>query len=247
MKVGFKTDTGRARSNNEDAILILPKYGMFMVADGVGGQNYGEMASRRAVIGAQEYVENNPIQNFSNSNKKEKSTWLMNYFLDCYRQLNEEIVSLSKEGPGRSGMATTAVTAYIDGLELYVVNIGDSRAYVLRDGVMNQISEDHTYVNNLINAGTLTESEARKHPQKHVITKALGAEIGISPDFYRTELMPGDIVILCSDGLYGEVTDSQMAEIIDSGEDMNDTCRKLVDAANYNGGNDNITVVCIEI
>lgn len=247
MKVGFKTDTGKGRTNNEDALLILPKYGIFMVADGVGGQNYGEMASRKAVVGAQEYIETNPIIDLSSREKTEKATWLMNYFLDCYSKLNQDIMYLAKDGPAHEGMATTAVTAYIDGLELYVINVGDSRAYVVRDGVMNQISEDHTYVNNLVNAGTLTESEAMRHPQKHVITKALGAEPTVAPDFYRTELMPDDVVLLCSDGLYGEVSDEQIAGIIDSREDMNDTCRKLVETANSNGGSDNITVVCIEI
>ena len=247
MKVGFKTDTGKGRTNNEDALLILPKYGIFMVADGVGGQNYGEMASRKAVISAQEYIESNPIENLDDREKREKATWLMNYFLDCYEKLNQDIVHLSMEEVEREGMATTAVTAYIDGLELYVVNVGDSRAYVMRDGVMNQISEDHTYVNNLINAGTLTESEAMKHPQKHVITKALGAETGVSPDFYRTELLSGDVILLCSDGLYGELSDNHIADIITSEKDMNDACRKLVTAANQSGGNDNITVVCIEI
>ncbi len=247
MKVGFKTDTGKGRTNNEDALLILPRYGVFMVADGVGGQNYGEMASRSAVIGAQKYIESTPIGGYTGTDAKEKSKWLMNYFLDCYNNLNKEIVLLSQEEAGREGMATTAVTAHIDGMELYVVNIGDSRAYVKREGILNQISEDHTYVNNLINAGTLTESEARKHPQKHVITKALGAEMGVAPDFYRTELIPGDIVILCSDGLYGEVSDEQMAGIIDASDDMNETCRKLVNAANDQGGRDNITVVCIEV
>ncbi len=226
MKVGFKTDTGKGRSNNEDALLILPKYGIFMVADGVGGHSYGEMASRRAVIGAQGYIEANPIFDFAGTDKKEKSAWLMRYFLDCYSNLNDDIIRLAKEGVDRAGMATTAVMGYINGLELYVINVGDSRAYVMRDGVMNQISEDHTYVNNLVNAGTLTESEAKTHPQKHVITKALGVEADVSPDFYRTELMPGDVVLLCSDGLSGEITDEQMAGLIKPGEDMNDTCRK---------------------
>jgi protein phosphatase len=247
MIVGFKTDTGKGRYNNEDALLILPKYGAFMVADGVGGQNYGEMASRKAVIGTQEYIEQNPIKDFSEVNKEEKSKFLMKYFIDCFEKLNEDIMKLSVGKAGSEGMATTAVTAYIDGLELYVANIGDSRAYVMRDGVMNQISEDHTYVNNLVKAGTLTESEARVHPQKHIITKALGAEAVISPDFYRTELMKGDVILLCSDGLTGELTDEQIAELIIPSMDMNEVCRNLIKVANECGGNDNITVICIEI
>ena len=247
MKVGFKTDTGKLRKNNEDALLILPKYGVFTVADGVGGQNYGEMASRNAVLGIQQFVENNNIGNFDNADQKYKSNWLMNYFISCYKKINANIVELAKESPDRQGMATTAVTAYIDGDRLFVTNVGDSRAYVLREGILNQITEDHTYVNSLVNEGSLTKNEAREHPQKNIITKALGAEVGIAPDFYRTELMEDDVILLCSDGLHGELSDNEMAQIISNEEDMNDTCRSLVKAANENGGGDNITVICIKI
>lgn len=247
MKSGFRTDVGKERKINEDSMLILPKYGVFMVADGVGGQSYGDMASRKAVTSAQEFVEQNSLSNFEDDDPKYKTNWLMNYFIRCYRKINADIKDVAKEKPESKGMATTAVTAYVDDHELYVVNIGDSRAYIVRDGILNQITEDHTYVNNLINAGTLTESEAKVHPQKNVITKALGVENAVEPDFYKTELIDDDIIMLCSDGLYGEVSDEQITEIISAGEDMNDTCRELVEAANNNGGNDNITVICIQI
>lgn len=247
MKIGFKTDVGKERSGNEDAMLILPKYGVFMVADGVGGQSSGEMASRRAVTSAQEFVEQNPLDSFDKDDQKYKTNWLMNYFFRCYQKMNDDIKKSVKEDPKREGMATTAVTAYMDNNELYVINIGDSRAYILRDGVLNQISEDHTYVNNLVNAGTLTKSEAQVHPQKNVITKALGVENAVDPDFYKTDLTSGDVILLCSDGLYGEVSEEEITQIINKGEDMNDTCRELVETANNYGGHDNTTVICIKI
>lgn len=247
MKVGFKTDTGKQRKNNEDALLILPKYGVFMVADGVGGQNYGEMASRKAVTGMQEFIEQNALDSFDGDDKKYKSNWLMNYFIRCYKMLNNEILKLAKASPEREGMATTAVTAYIDDYDLYVANIGDSRAYIIRDNMLNQITEDHTYVNNLVHAGTLTEHEAKMHPQKNIITKALGAETGVEPDFYRTELIDDDIILLCSDGLYGEVSETEIVDLVGQDDDLNNTCRQLVKAANNSGGNDNITVICIKI
>lgn len=247
MKIGFKTDVGKLRNGNEDAMLILPKYGVFMVADGVGGQNHGELASRKAVSSAQDFIENNVLDTFNNEKSKYKTNWLMNYFIRCYRKINDDIKALVKAEPENEGMATTAVTAYIDGYELYVINIGDSRAYVVREGILNQITEDHTIVNNLVNAGTLTKSEAKVHPQKNIITKALGVENGVDPDFYKTELMDGDIILLCSDGLYGEVPEEKIEEIIGLNNDMNDTCRELVQAANNNGGADNITVICIKI
>lgn len=247
MKVGFKTDTGRQRANNEDALLILPKYGVFMVADGVGGQNYGEIASREAVVSIESFIKSNPIKSSDDEDRKYKANRLMSYFSRCYKKVNENIIKLSREGKGREGMATTAVTAYIDQKDLYIANIGDSRAYVIRDNIPSQITEDHTYVNNLINAGTLTKTEAREHPQKNIITKALGTESNIDPDFYRTELMAGDKIMLCTDGLHGELSDKEMADIIAMHENMNDACRSLVEAANTRGGHDNITVICIEI
>lgn len=247
LRVGFKTDKGLVRDNNEDAILVLPKRGMFAVADGVGGQNSGEIASRKAVNSIEEFVKRNSITCMDSYDSKYKVNWLMNYFLRCFQKINSDIVELSKEDSEKSGMATTAVVAYIDGLDLYVVNIGDSRAYVLRDGQINQITEDHTYVNNLIHQGALTKNEARIHPQKNLITKALGAEKGVEPDFYRTELMEGDKVILCSDGLHGELTDDEMTEILDRDADMNQICRELVNGAKEKGGRDNISVICIQI
>jgi protein phosphatase len=142
-------------------------------------------------------------------------------------------------------MATTAVAAYFDDGMLYITNVGDSRAYMIRDGEIVQLTEDHTYVNNLINAGTLTKSEARDHPQKNMITRALGAGNETEPDFYYYGMQAGDRVLLCTDGLHGELTDENICAVVTSGDNLNAVCRELVRQANEKGGHDNITVVCI--
>ena len=160
--------------------------------------------------------------------------------------MNAEIMREASANPDMSSMATTLVLCFLDAESIYVVNLGDSRAYILRDGNLTQLTEDHTYVNNLINAGTLTKSEARLHPQKNIITKALGSEKYTEPDFYRFDLREGDRVLLCSDGLHGELTDGEIEEIVRRKEDLDTICRRLVNAANESGGHDNITVICID-
>jgi len=154
---------------------------------------------------------------------------------------------MGQEDESNKGMATTLVMAYINGFEGYISNVGDSRAYLLRDGDLRQLTVDHTYVNELISKGLITEEEAETHKQRNVITKALGAEKFVGPDFYRISLCKDDILMLCTDGLYGELKDEQITEILQSGINMNDACAKLVDEANKAGGRDNITVVCIKL
>ena len=243
---GYRSDKGQARDSNEDALLLLPKYGIYAVADGVGGHSSGEVASRKAMSGIEDFLAANPLSGADNLERKYRENWLKSYFQRCLQRVNSEIVKESASVPEMSRMATTLVLCYLDMDSIYVVNLGDSRAYILRDGVMTQLTEDHTYVNKLINAGTLTKSEARSHPQKNIITKALGSSKNIDPDFYRFDLHEGDRVLLCTDGLHGELTDDEIAEILRKKEDLNTICRLLVDAANKNGGHDNITAICVD-
>ena len=243
---GFRTDTGKKRDGNEDALLLLPKLGIYAVADGVGGQNSGEVASRKAMTGIENFIAANPLSGADKLEGKYRENWLRNYFQRCLQKINVEIRKESLSDPVMEQMATTLVLCYLDMDSMYIVNIGDSRAYILRDGEMAQLTEDHTYVNKLINAGTLSKSEARMHPQKNIITKALGSTKYTDPDFYRFGLHKGDRILLCTDGLHGELTDSEISDIIKKKEDLNTICGLLVDAANEYGGNDNITVICID-
>jgi protein phosphatase len=244
-KVGFRTDAGRRRAGNEDALLVLPKYSIYLVADGLGGHNSGEVASRRAVSGVERFLAQNPVAEAHRAARADAA--LMEYFLRCFRGINADICALSAAEPANRGMATTAVLAHILRNRLFIVNVSDSRAYMVRAGSISRITADHSVVGEMLAEGRLTEEEARVHPRKNEITRALGAEDDILPDFFVTELLRGDRIVLCTDGLHGELSDGDICRIVSQGAGLNETCRMLVADANANGGGDNITVVCVEV
>ena len=242
VQVGFRSDKGIKRGNNEDACFVIPKENIYIVADGVGGSNGGEIASRTAVSRIAEYVRNNPPEQLEGDEEK-----LQSYFLHCLSQVNETIYEMAHKYPENLGMATTIVMAFLTERVAYVINVGDSRAYICRNGKLSQITEDHTYINALLKSGAITPDEARVHPQRNMITRALGGDLTIEPDFFRIEIQDGDILLLCTDGLHGEVEDEAICAILSEGLPMSEICGKLVMKANRSGGRDNITVVCLKI
>lgn len=241
MEVGFKTDKGVRRSNNEDAFFIMKQDKVFVVADGVGGNNSGEIASRATVSSIADYIEKKPLLGACSDADVE------NYFLNCIRKVNLSIIELSEKTPEYKGMATTVVLAYIHKDILYIMNIGDSRAYVLRNNKLNLITEDHTYVNTLLKAGVITPEEAENHENKNMITRAVGADIIIEPDFFAVQLEADDQILLCTDGLYNEVTEEEITDILLNSKLQSDACNQLINKANIHGGYDNITLVVIKI
>lgn len=241
ISVGFKTDKGNMRSSNEDSLFVMPDQQLYIVADGVGGHNSGELASRMSVGYMAQYVAMHPLS--SVASKKD----LRKYFLDCFQGANELIYSKSLEEENNNGMATTTVLCYLEGSDCYVVNVGDSRAYLVREGVMRQLTEDHTLVQDMLRSGLLTKEEALTHPDRNMITRAIGGESAIEPDFYRFETCPGDVILLCTDGLYGEVSADRILALSSDTFSMHELATKLVDEANQAGGKDNISVVCIRI
>jgi protein phosphatase len=247
LEIGFKTDVGRSRTTNEDALLVLPKYGLFAVADGVGGRSSGEIASRKAVVNIEAFIQRNPTSESDELEPDQKHSWFKAYFQRCLQTINNDIRSAAAHDSALEGMATTAVLAYFSGHTLYITNIGDSRAYLIRDGGIMQLTEDHTYVNNLVSAGTISQEEAREHPQKSVITRALGASVGADPDFFHYELAKNDRILLSTDGLHGELTDNEILSAADKSGDLNRICKQLTKMANDRGGRDNITVVLIAV
>ncbi len=240
-QIGFKSNTGVIRNNNEDACFVIPSHDVYVVADGVGGNNAGEIASRTAVRGIAEYVAANPVE------ACEDEEAIYHYFSQCLEQVNDEIYQMGRKHKENKGMATTAVIACVKDHTAYIINIGDSRAYLYRDGRIMQITVDHTYVNELLRTGMITTEEAKNHSQKNVITRALGAEPAVIADFFQTNVEKGDILMLCSDGLYGEVPERKLEEILDRQNPMPETCSRLVEEAIRSGGRDNITVVCLKI
>ncbi|MGN0658605.1 MAG: Stp1/IreP family PP2C-type Ser/Thr phosphatase [Emergencia sp.] len=241
MEVGFKTDKGRRRSNNEDACFVMKRDRVFIVADGVGGNNSGEIASRTCVNEIARYVETHTMDGLSSPEE------IREYFEACLKNVNFRILEMSQRFEQNRGMATTVVIAYVLGDILNIVNVGDSRAYVLRDGILTQITEDHTYVNTLLKAGLISPAEAENHENKNMITRAVGADHTIEADYFNVPIQQGDIILICTDGLYGEVEDSELIRTLEEDRTMTDICSDLVEAANSNGGNDNITMVVLKI
>ena len=241
IQIGFKCNRGVVRQNNEDACFVMPSHDVYIVADGVGGNNSGEIASRTAVETIASYVKEKELE------KCETTENIFEFLTAAIDTANAKIFTSGMTNPQHRGMATTLVMIYIKDNIGYIVNIGDSRAYVLRNGKLSQITVDHTYVNELIAKGIITEDEAENHTQKNVITKALGAERFAEPDFYQINLKSDDVIMLCSDGLYGEVNEDRITDLIINAETMNGLTADLVDEANRAGVRDNITVVCIRV
>lgn len=241
MQVGFKSDKGVQRTNNEDACFVLLPDKVYVVADGVGGGNSGEIASRTAVNMVADYVVKHPISLMTNKYA------IVNYLQSAVDEANTKIFNMARDYAENTGMATTLVVTYVADKRAYITNVGDSRVYLYRNGQLVQLTEDHTYLNTLVKAGVMTKEEAESDERKNVITKALGAEGTCEPDFFQVDIELGDVFIICTDGLYNEVSADEMVEMIEKKESMSDLVTDLIARANKNGGRDNITVVCIKV
>lgn len=241
MQVGFKSDKGLKRSNNEDACFVLLPDKVYVVADGVGGGNAGEIASRTAVSEIANYVVEHPIGNMTNKYA------IVNYLQSCLDEANSKIFRMANTYKENTGMATTAVIVYAAFGKVFITNVGDSRVYLYRGGQLVQLTEDHTYVNTLVKAGILSKEEAEVDERKNVITKALGAEPTVEPDFFQLEIMKDDIFIICTDGLYDEVENPEIVQVLSKNQSMSDVCTELINRANTNGGRDNITIISLKV
>ena len=236
MRVGRAaglTDTGRRRRQNEDAFVCEPP--LFAIADGMGGAQAGELASRLAAAA---------IEEAGAAVGDEEGV------VGAVRAANARIFERSLTDPAVAGMGTTATVALVDehGQTLTLAHVGDSRAYRWRGGELEQLTTDHSLVAELVRSGRLTEAEAAVHPHRSVITRALGTEADVEVDTLSLELAPGDLVLLCSDGLSAMVRDDEIARLLEgSGGDPHVAAETLVRAANAAGGEDNVTVVLFEI
>ncbi len=241
MQVGFKSDKGKKRFNNEDACFVMLHNRLYVVADGVGGSNAGEVASRMAVTETANYFIDHSIEECGNDDE------INAYFEDCVKHVNNTIYHKSQKNTENRGMATTLVFAYANKGSVYIANIGDSRAYLYRNKKLIQVTEDHTYVNELVQAGLISKTGAENHKEKHKITRAVGAEEEVKADMFKVDVQLGDKILICTDGLYGEVNEKSIGKILDKDKTMSETCEELVNQANINGGHDNITVICLKV
>lgn len=240
IKVGYDTNMGIKRKKNEDAYYIIEDQKVYMVADGVGGNNSGEVASKTSVEFISKHLLEEPIDPEWGENQ------VKDYFINVIVKANRNILEKANAKDVNRGMATTLVLAYLFNNKCYIFNIGDSRAYVFNKGKLTQVTEDHSFVNTLVKTGTITKEEGRVHPKKNIITRALGAEADIEVDFFTIELETGDVIILSTDGLHDEIGDNTIEATVENEKDMQKLCNRLVSMANLQGGSDNITVICLE-
>ncbi len=241
MEVGFKSDKGVRQTNNEDACFVLLPDKVYVVADGVGGANAGEIASRTAVNEIAKYVIENPIDKANNKYA------IVNYLQACLDKANAQVYELANTYKENNGMATTVIILYVREDQVYISNVGDSRVYLYRADKLVQLTEDHTYLNALVKIGLMSKEEAEVDERKNMIVKALGADETVEPDFFQLEIMEDDIFIICTDGLYDEVTGEEMVQVLRTNLSMSETCTELINRANKNGGHDNITLICLKV
>jgi PPM family protein phosphatase len=222
-----KSDVGRQRTSNEDSLLLEPPF--FVVADGMGGARAGEVASKIATdeFGSQPDDELPPERRLET----------------IARSANKRIYELAASDESRRGMGTTLTAAIVVGDEVSLGHVGDSRAYRLRDDKLEQLTKDHSLVAELERTGQISAEAAEHHPQRSIITRALGPEPDVEVDTYTITGKPGDVYLLCSDGLTGMISDEEVTSILRGGESLEDSAEALIRAANQSGGRDNITVV----
>ena len=224
------TDTGRRRRRNEDSYVCEPP--LFAIADGMGGARAGEVASRLAASVLQE------------AGGRQLSR---DELLELIEEANRRVFARSNEDEETSGMGTTMTVALVAGTSITFGHVGDSRAYRVRGGVIEQLTDDHSLVGELVRSGRLSPEEAELHPQRSVITRALGTEPDVDVDTFAVEAEAGDLYLLCSDGLTDMLSDAEILGVLDGADDVDSVARRLVEAANSHGGEDNITVVVFEI
>jgi len=229
LVAGEQTDVGRVREGNEDEKLVDGRMGLFAVADGMGGHQAGEVASSTALEALRAAVAAGvPIR-------------------DAIARANEAVLERAGDDDRLRGMGTTMTAATLAaGGTLLIGQVGDSRAYLVRDGELRQITEDHSLVEEMVRGGELTPEQAEVHPQRSVITRALGIDAGVDVDLYPVELHSGDRVLLCSDGLTSMIRPDEIGAILRRESDPQKTADQLVAAANAAGGEDNITVVVLD-
>ena len=242
------TDVGRQRQHNEDAFLVADEAKLFLVADGMGGHAAGEIASRIAVESISEFIVHT---------KEDDGTWphaydeqftrTTNRLMAALRMANTRVLEAMRKDAKLRGMGTTVVACMADHGKISVAHVGDSRAYMIRNGRISRITNDHSWVFEQVQAGMLTEAEAEKHPLRNVITRALGGALSVNPEASEIDSRPGDLYLLCSDGLTGMVPEDQILKLVTANaDDLEKACRQLIDVANEHGGLDNVTAILVK-
>jgi PPM family protein phosphatase len=248
IKAHGVTHVGKQRQHNEDAFLVADEARLYLVADGMGGHAAGEIASRIAVDSISEFILHT---------KEDDGTWphaydehytrSTNRLMAAVRLANTRVLEAMRKDARLRGMGTTVVACLADDDTMSVAHVGDSRAYLVRDGRLSRLTNDHSWVFEQVQAGMLTEEEAEKHPLRSVITRALGGALQVSPDASEVASKPGDVYLLCSDGLTGMLPEEEILRVVNEHlDDLERACQELIDRANEHGGLDNVTAILVK-
>ena len=230
LSFGSRTDVGHVRDHNEDSLIVVPP--LFAVADGMGGHEAGEVASELTIKTLEELAPNHP-----DAQALERAV----------EAANLNVLRAPSDGIGREGMGTTLTAAMVEGERLLIAQVGDSRAYLLHEGELQQLTRDHSLMMDLIEAGQITPEQARVHPNRSVITRAIGSDPNMKPDIYELNIASGDRLLLCSDGLSTMLEDDEIQSVMRHTPDPQQCASNLVDAALQAGGYDNVTVVVVDV
>jgi len=244
-----RSDVGRKRKGNEDALFLNPEQRLYVVADGMGGHAAGEVASRVAVDAINEFV--------TLTGGNEEITWPFgldesisyegNRLKTAIRHANRKVLEATRESAEYEGMATTVAAVLVDGDTAHIAHVGDSRIYLWSREGISLLTSDHSWVNEQIQSGVISPEQARSHPLRNVVTRALGGRSDLVVDIQARRMGPGEVLLLCSDGLTTMIGDEDIASILDEAEgDVARAAGALVDEANERGGEDNITVVLLK-
>jgi len=250
MKISYKavSDVGRKRKGNEDSLVVNAEHGLFVVADGMGGHAAGEIASKVAVDSINEFV--------CLTGSDEEITWPFaleddisydgNRLKTAVRYANRKVLETTKTKTEYEGMATTVAAVMVEGDKVNLAHVGDSRVYLFSDGSLQQLTSDHSWVNEQLQSGIISPDQARTHPLRNVVTRALGGKADLQVDLQVQTMHAGDMLLMCSDGLTTMVSDEDITQVLaDAGADIDKGAQDLVAAANERGGEDNITVVLL--
>lgn len=251
MKISYKaiSDVGRKRTANEDTYTADADLNLFIVADGMGGHAAGEVASKVAVESIQDFIR------YTNNDKEitwpyefdESLSMAGNRLKSAIQIAHAKVLEVTAQKKEFQGMATTVVSLLMDNGKAQVAHVGDSRAYLIREDKLIQLTSDHSWVNEQLRTGAITSQQARNHPYRNIVTRALGGPNPVDVDVSEEPMQDGDIILLCSDGLNTMLSDEQILETVrNNRDDLDKACQALISLANENGGEDNVTAILVK-
>jgi protein phosphatase len=235
------TDVGRVRTQNEDALYVAGDGRLLVVADGMGGHRAGEVAAALAVEALAAFFDDGRRAAIAEGAETASEALRV-----AFQSAHERVQRSAAERSDRVGMGTTLVAGYVHGDVLHTCHVGDVRCYAFRDATLLALTHDHSVVGMLVRAGKLGPEEARRHPRRNEVLQAVGLDADVTPDLHQWTLAPGDVVLLCSDGLWEMIGEDEIAEVLGNGRPLGARARELVHRANQAGGRDNVTVVLYE-